>query len=455
MILVKEVKERQNIMTTTIRESKYIKSDVRKNNNKFWYITELADASIQTQYGRVGDKGQSRLKSFGNQELASKFYDKKCREKQKSGRNGEIAYRPLNVISGTSGVINSSTGNIDKSRLKEIAKKQIKTNGDPIATKLIEYLTKVNAHNISVATGGQITFNDTTGLFSTPLGIITQSNIDEANNLLTQVGDMVAKQTYNNQMIEKTNDYLMLVPQDIGRRQLEVKSFWNNLQTIQNQKAIIDSLQASLVSATSNPIKTKNKTIDIPEEKVFDVQLSLIKDNNIMRRIKNKYNKTKQTMHSCHKLKVKKAYKVNITTMADAFYTNGKSIGNIMQLWHGTRASNLLSILRGGLIIPASSSSNVTGRMFGNGIYFSDQSTKALNYADGYWGGNKDNNCFMFLADVAMGKAYTPKTYNESFPKSNYNSTFAKAHKSGVYNNEMIVYNLFQANLTYLVEFAL
>lgn len=92
--------------------------------------------------------------------------------------------------------------------------------------------------------------------------------------------------------------------------------------------------------------------------------------------------------------------------------------------------------------------------MFGNGVYFSDQSTKSLNYASGYWDGKaKDNNCFMFLSDVAMGKEFTPSSSSHNLPKPGYDSTYAVGGKSGVMNNEMIVYSLNQINLTYLVEF--
>ena len=59
----------------------------------------------------------------------------------------------------------------------------------------------------------------------------------------------------------------------------------------------------------------------------------------------------------------------------------------------------------------------------------------------------------MFLSDVAMGKYYVPSGPSSNLPKKGYDSTFAKAHKSGVMNNEMIVYKLNQCNLTYLVEF--
>ena len=60
----------------------------------------------------------------------------------------------------------------------------------------------------------------------------------------------------------------------------------------------------------------------------------------------------------------------------------------------------------------------------------------------------------MFLADVAMGNAYTPTSASRhSLPRSGFDSTFAKAGDSGVQNNEMIVYRTSQANLRYLVEF--
>jgi poly [ADP-ribose] polymerase len=78
-----------------------------------------------------------------------------------------------------------------------------------------------------------------------------------------------------------------------------------------------------------------------------------------------------------------------------------------------------------------------------------------LNYAAGYWGGTRDNNCFMFLLKMAMGEYYTPRSSfsGDKAPKG-YDSTFAKANQSGVYNNEMIVYRTSQVDLNYLVEFS-
>jgi poly [ADP-ribose] polymerase len=160
-------------------------------------------------------------------------------------------------------------------------------------------------------------------------------------------------------------------------------------------------------------------------------------------------------MHTSNNLSVQTVYKIEIKNMKQAFDKYGSKLPDIRQLWHGTKASNLLSIMKQGLIIPSSGSGHVTGRMFDNGIYFSDISTKALNYATNFWnsGGSSDRT-FMFLSDVAMGKTYIPKSWTDGpFPKKGYDSTFAKSGVSGVHNNEMIVYRLDQCDLVYLVEF--
>ena len=161
-------------------------------------------------------------------------------------------------------------------------------------------------------------------------------------------------------------------------------------------------------------------------------------------------------MHQSNSLSVRKVYAVHIHTVREAFKKYGLVINHVQQLWHGTKASNLLSIFKGGLIIPPSSSAHCTGRLFGNGVYFSDISIKALNYATNFWGsGVNTDRTFMFLADVAMGKMYRSSGYGDyKTLREGYDSTFAEGGKYGLQNNEMIVYRTDQVDLVYLVEFS-
>ena len=433
-------------MATLVKEAKYILSNIGNNNNKFWYIELYDDCSTITRNGRVGASSQVHPKSHHSMSGAERFFDDKIREKERKG------YTPLNVV----GTLEQSNTRIQSNTgLAAIAKSQIKTN-DSLVGQLIDYFTRVNAHNICSATGGQITFSNTTGMFSTPLGIVTQDNINDANRLLVHIGNLVASHDYGYTIEEATNKYMMLVPQDIGARRLSVRSFWSSLSAVQRQKAIVDSLQASLVQSMQTPV-----TVDTKDEveQVFDVQLDLVSDPKVISKIKKQYDGSKNSMHDSSHLRVKTVYAVRIANERQSFESRGIKVGNVKKLWHGTRASNVLSILKGGLVIPSSSSSHCTGRMFGDGLYFSDQSTKSLNYAYGVtWGhGRADSNCFMFLCDVAMGKEFVPSGgfKGSSFkPPTGYDSTFAKAGQSGVRNNEQIVYKTHQANLVYLIEFS-
>ena len=113
--------------------------------------------------------------------------------------------------------------------------------------------------------------------------------------------------------------------------------------------------------------------------------------------------------------------------------------------------------------------------MFGDGIYGSDCSTKALNYAIGAAPGQRGSasgarsggaagddggddgegdSSFAFLADYAMGKHFEPSTYGGGgLPRPGFDSTWAKASMTSLANDEMIVYDSAHVRPVYLAEF--
>ena len=414
------------------KEARYILTSIENNNNKFWSIRLFSDGTCETHWGRVGEDGQ-RKKAPGGSEA---FFQSKCREKETKGYK---AQRTLNNDAGGA--------TVEAGKLAEVAQSQIETNS-PETLALVTYLARVNVHAILQTTTMQ--YDTSKGTFSTPLGIVTADAINEARTLLTDMGSFVAKADWSNTcFVNKLNDYLMLVPQNIGRGRPDPKVLYPDLEAIQKQNNILDSLEASLQS-----VVTAAEGEPRPAPKLFEARLDLVSDARVIERIRAKYRETQQTMHACHHLDVKRVFTMEVASMRRAYEQGGASVGNVRELWHGTRASNLLSLLKSGFYIAPRNAPYVTGRMFGNGVYFSDQSTKALNYAFGYWGGQSDNNCFMLLNDVAMGREFTPSGPSQSLPMAGYDSAFAKANVSGVANNEMIVYNLNQINPKYLVEFS-
>jgi len=445
-------------MANVVREEKYIKTDGNKNNNKVWFIRQYDDHSVVTEFGRVREDGkglQTRSKPFSNEAAATKFIEKKCREKERNGRNGEIPYRKLDKMIDTGSIGNVKV--VEHNNLAQVAKEDITFNS-PEVGNLLTYLTKVNAHNITSNT--KLTYNADTGLFQTPYGIVTKEGIDESRDFLSIIGqhvqdddDVDAKEFMN-----AINNFLMLIPQDIGMK--NPKTLFQTQDDVYKQNDILDSLEASYQQVLTKPTDNNDKVEK--REKVFSVDLNLVEDGKVIDRIRDNFYKSRSTMHTCSNYKVKKVYTVSIEHMVKAWKERGNKVGNIMELWHGTKSSNLLSILKVGMVVPPSNASHTTGRLYGDGIYFSSVSTKALNYATNFWGGASQNRFFMFLTDVAMGKTYTPPSTlydgHNYIPKNGYHSCYAKPNVSRLNNgylknSEMIVYNTYQCNLQYLVEF--
>lgn len=426
-------------------------------HNKYWYVTVYDNGDVKTEWGRVGDsenKQRSSIKNFGSEDKAKTEAEKMIKKKMKGkkGKNGQqdSVYSEVEVA----GIVQSTGTKVTSKNLEKQAAEQI-ANGDQVIEKLIIELARENVHNITNNT--TMKYDATTGLFSTPLGVIGQSSIDKARHTLASIREVIEKKEFDNpKSVKLIDEYMRLVPQDTGRKRPTIQLVCGSISEINKQSSILDSLQAS-VDMLNKPKKKEDSTL---EQKIWDIVFKECNDSREIERIKKFYNKTRQGRHISSGLSIKRVFEFKHNNMNNMFKNRSKSWkkdgkkDNIWQLWHGTRVGNVLSIMAKGMIIPPSNAGYCTGRMYGDGLYFSDQSTKSLNYSQGYWSGTRENKCFMFLVDVAMGKTCTPKTWGNKFPVVGYDSTFAKGGVSGVMNNEMIVYNTNQANPVYLIEFA-
>ena len=413
------------------------------NNNKFWEYTIFNDGTCETAWGRVGGH-VTRRPTPETKAL------KKWGEKTNPNNKPDKRYTEVKVIgTGVSAIVDSSVKGV---ALKDIARKQIKIN-NPLTQELIDYCAKVNIHQIMKQSGGKITFDASLAQFKTPLGVVAPDQVSDARDLLVKISDFVSNNDFTNKKFVSTlNSYLRLIPHNVGMSKITPKLIFPNTQTVIAENDLLDGLKTSFIDITTNPKKKISKKKDNALQ-IFNVELEIVTDKKIISYVRKLYQKTRKSMHQSNSLSVHAVYTVKITTMAEAFEKYGATLPDIRQLWHGTKASNLLSILKGGLIIPSSSSGHVTGRMYGDGIYASSVSTKALNYATSFWGsGGSTDRTFMFLLDMAMGKYHDAQTWGGSYPKSGTNSTWARAGRA-LKNDEMIVYRLDQVNLTHLIEF--
>ena len=126
--------------------------------------------------------------------------------------------------------------------------------------------------------------------------------------------------------------------------------------------------------------------------------------------------------------------------------------------WHGSRTENWWSIFKNGMSL--NPNAVITGKMFGQGLYFAPLAKKSMGYADiygSYWAHGTQNTGYMALFEVAMGKPYEIKDgwldgdFRYKDLKYGCHSVWAKAGSS-LRNDECIVYREDQCNMKYLVE---
>lgn len=409
------------------------------NNNKFYEMKLEDDDSVVIRYGRVGAAGVTEHKGHGED-----IFEKVANAKKKKG------YREVEVMvsEGGSAPVASKSG----SNLAEIAKRDI-AKGNTALHGLLDRLAQINRFQLLAASGGQIDIVD--GEVKTALGVLVPlSSINTAKEKLNNLSKLVNVMDLGSEYVNDLQDYLTLVPQKIQSKRGWDKNFFTEFTTFQNQYDLLEQLENSVKN--SRPPEPKNETDAEKIERLFGYSLDVIEDGSVFDKINKFYTRGINRQHVASNRKLHKIYKMVNPEKEEIFKEAAAKLGNVQMLWHGTRAHNVLSILKGGLIIPPTTGGNYTiaGRMFGDGVYFSDQSTKSLNYSAGYWGsgGYEKGNIFMLNAQVAMGKAYTPPGPTQRLP-AGYDSIYAIGGKSGVQNNEMIVPRLNQINLDYLCEF--
>lgn len=156
--------------------------------------------------------------------------------------------------------------------------------------------------------------------------------------------------------------------------------------------------------------------------------------------------------------RVTNVYRVDSRLHKERFekYCEKNHISEIKGLWHGSRNENWISIIKQGLLL--NPNAIITGKMFGNGIYFAPGSTKSWNYTSGngaYWTGGTSPVAFMGLYATAYGHPlYASRAY--AYSKSSLSGKDCVHAQAGLYlrNDEIIFYDESAMVLQYLVEFA-
>jgi poly [ADP-ribose] polymerase len=416
-------------MKTVVKKYELILAEVLTNNNKFWRGICYSDGTGASEFGRVGYNAQTC------DYPSHAVIESKMRQKLKKG------YTPLKTVENTAMTNPIASRDVGNHELRQIARSQLIKSSNPTLDRLIDRLVQANVHKITSST--QITFNSSTGLFSTPLGIVTPEGITEARNLLPRINQRIAMQDWSSPDISRlVSTYLRIVPQAVGMK-LNIQNLFPDLQAIQKQSDLLDSLESSYQAMQSQPAPATNGK---PVEKVFAVDMDVLNDTRERDRINRWYESSKKDMHNYGGIKIREIYSVNLHEMTNG-YENRTSPHE--EVWHGTSQANCLSILKSGLKCSPPSTAAIAGKMFGNGVYGAKNSSKSLGYTLGRWGQSTGDSGWLFVCDFAMGKTHT--AHGSCNPPHGYDSIWARAGR-GLYNDELIVYRNSQVKIKYLLE---
>jgi poly [ADP-ribose] polymerase len=315
--------------------------------------------------------------------------------------------------------------------------------------QLINQIVDENIHNITSLTSLTLTSSG----FETPLGPVTKDQIGKAKSALDVLKSLIKDDKLDDDLQDVrdvNNLYYSLIPHQFGHKITKTDWILNDQKLIEEYD-LLDQLESAIQMGSA---LNKNASQRLNALGVEIVELN--KKDSEFSRLENYVHNSKASNHKGSDIwhwKVGNIYKIQIPDERKRYDTTKVKLGNIKELFHGSRNCNILSILKNGLIIPPYNAGHVTGRMFGNGIYGAHNSTKSLNYSTGWWSGtrNKYSNAFLFIVNFSMGNAFSTKTTLSSGAPKNFDSVWAKAG-SGLYNDEYIVFTPNQSTITHLIE---
>ncbi|KKM81849.1 hypothetical protein LCGC14_1325690 [marine sediment metagenome] len=435
-------------------------ANVTGNNNKFYCLEIQEDPTSQiyrlfSHYGRLGSSNIYEIRETDKdgddltEERCKKEFDKIIKKKER-GKNVKRGDETIREYYSRVDVVSPSVGSENICNASEVVTSSnapmINTsNHDTESGRLIRSMVTENIHNITSNT----TMTFTSQGFETPLGPVTESHLDKATEALDSLRDELnggdALDDEDSDVKDANSQYFSLIPRKMSHIICE-----SDLILTPDDIAAEYDLLDNLRTAVQVGLSTDS---DVEEKMLIDIS-RLALDDRDYRRLVDKFETTKHRNHSAIQgYRVKNIFNMDIPSVTKCYTPIAEKLGNIQELFHGTKTANMLSISLKGLIIPDTGAAHVTGRMFGNGVYGASCSTKALNYAVGYWGGgrNRGQQAYVLIVNFAMGKEYVARSHLYSGAPNGYDSIWAKAGQS-LLNDEFVVYNLNQATITHILE---
>lgn len=424
---------RFRVNTERLPEKYLIMVNPEKNNNKFYRMVDLGNHTWGAFYGRVGEKqGESVYSNHVAKpyEYPDYMYSIKLQEKLLKGYKDKTSCH--------------KTGEIHSPKPAEfigIGDKKVAE----LIEKLMQYAKKTIHQNYTV------TSND-----------VTVEMIKEAHAEIKALRSVKTLKTFNAHLLE----LLHIIPRRIdgygagGVASVMAQDTGDFPRIILREESLLDVMEGQ-VNVNEGRKKNKDKPMDILE--AMGIEIYVARPDQI--------EKVKRHLSANLQPNLLGVYRViNKRTQAtfDAYLETQKKEDknvNVKQFWHGSRNENWISILQKGLVL--NPDAKITGKMFGQGIYFAPSSMKSWGYTSSpsaIWNKEHSNTAFMALYATAYGKPYEVFSHNRNWYDYTYKKlqaehpgcscVHAKADNGMLKNDEVIFYREDQMTINYICEFA-
>lgn len=397
-------------------------TDIKTNKNKF-YILQLLETNnssidkykIWRRYGRVGLKGQSRSDGYNNLGSAQCNYEKLFKEKTGNNWN-QIKNNRSNFVkkSGKYYLCEIDHTHIDDSTSLNTTTSNVVTLPD---SKLSQYIKQLieKISDMEMMKNNMIELE--IDVQKLPLGKIKESQIKQGYQILKNLSDAV-QHNNSEQIMQLSSEFYTIIPYSCGMNRPPLIKTTELINKASQRLDMLKEIQIGVSILQNNQSQLNIHPLD----KIYnDLNIKMLElDNNhpatamIQKYMVNTHAET----HRRYNLEIQHIFAIQKEAESQRYkdFVTQNNYGNKMLLWHGSRMTNYMGILKNSLKI-APPEAPVTGYMFDKGIYFANSVSKSANYCRT----SPNNNIgFLLLCEVALGEM-NRKTSSDYHAKDNLN----------------------------------
>lgn len=334
-------------------------TEIDANKNKFYIMQLIKNGGSYTffcRYGRISENGKPLTTTFTDEASGRTAF-----EKQFKAKTGNV-FGTKSFVKKPNKYFLSDVNYSDIIKDEDV-KKTIQIP-DSKLDKRVQDLVKMLT-NTSEMEKAMVSLNIDTKKM--PLGKIKASQLDLAGDVLDKIETLINdKETETSKYVDLSNQFYTYLPMaSTGRRKLPVI---DNNEIIQKYKDMITDLKNIVVTVQiKENVKIDENPIDSIYSSINTTITGVDKQGDIWKNIESYIKTTHGPTHQ-PKLELIELFEVSQYGKKEAFDKYCEKIGNRRLLFHGTGATNIISIFKNGMYIdPSKVDSNIpiAGKMFG------------------------------------------------------------------------------------------